>query len=466
MLRPRLSCFPPHANPPIDLIVRIYRKYSNFFALRKKRGQETYYMAFSSLGLSKILLQAVAEQGYSTPTPIQIKAIPVVLSGRDLMAAAQTGTGKTAAFTLPLLQHLIDHPAESRHRHLPRALVLVPTRELAAQVAESVRNYGRHTPIRSVMVYGGVGIQPQIDALRRGADVLIATPGRLLDLIGQGKADLSGIRFLVLDEADRMLDMGFIHDLKRILALLPKRRQNLLFSATYTQEVRAVASGWLDRPESVEVAPRNTTAEKVNQRIYHVAKTGKQPLLSHLLRTGQWGQTLVFTRTKHGANRLAEQLDRDGFRVAVIHGNKSQSARIRALSDFKEDKVQILVATDIAARGLDIHQLPHVVNYELPNVPADYVHRIGRTGRAGASGEAVSLVSPDETTQLRDIERLLGKKLPAHSDPIAIHPTDSHTPNPGSTNEPGTGRPPRSGTGRTHTARFSKGPANQSRRPT
>jgi len=422
-------------------------------------------MAFSSLGLSKILLQAIAEQGYSNPTPIQIKAIPVVLSGRDVMAAAQTGTGKTAAFTLPLLQHLIDHPAEARNRQLPRALVLVPTRELAAQVADSVRNYGRHTGLKSVMVYGGVGIQPQIEALRRGSDLLIATPGRLLDLIGQGKADLSGIRFLVLDEADRMLDMGFIHDLKRILALLPKRRQNLLFSATYSQEIRSMARAWLDQPESIEVAPRNTAAESVDQRVYHVDKTAKQALLTHIMREGNWGQTLVFTRTKHGANRLAQQLERDGFQVAVIHGNKSQSARIRALDDFKADKVQILVATDIAARGLDIHQLPHVVNYELPNVPADYVHRIGRTGRAGATGEAVSLVSPDEVPQLRDIERLLGRKLPALADPIGGYPvgkTESAPVN----NEPGIARPHRSTSRRTHTARFSKGPANPSRRPT
>ncbi len=403
-------------------------------------------MAFSTLGLSKILLEAIAEQGYSTPTPIQIKAIPAVLSGRDLMAAAQTGTGKTAAFTLPLLQHLLDHPSsvDGRHKHLPRALVLVPTRELAAQVAESVRNYGRHTPIRTVMIYGGVGMQPQIDALRRGVDVLIATPGRLLDLVGQGKADLSAIRFLVLDEADRMLDMGFIHDLKRILALLPKKRQNLLFSATYTQDIRDMAANWLQRPESIEVAPRNTAAESVEQHVYHVDKASKQTLLTHLMRTGEWGQTLVFTRTKHGANRLAQQLERDGFQVAVIHGNKSQSARIRALTDFKADKVQILVATDIAARGLDIHQLPHVVNYELPNVPSDYVHRIGRTGRAGASGEAVSLVCADEAPLLRDIEKLLGKKLAAHTSPVSKPVVDGQKSL--ATSVPGesvTARPPR-----------------------
>jgi ATP-dependent RNA helicase RhlE len=412
-------------------------------------------MAFSSLGLSKILLRAIAEQGYSTPTPIQRQAIPAVLSGRDLMAAAQTGTGKTAAFTLPLLQHLIDDAqpsGRSAPHRLPRALVLVPTRELAAQVGESIRNYGRHTPIKIAVLFGGVGMQPQIEALRRGVDVVIATPGRLLDLLGQRQANLSAIEFLVLDEADRMLDMGFIHDLKRILALLPRKRQNLLFSATYSKEIRTLASGLLNEPESIEVAPRNAPAESVEQRVYHVPKTGKQALLAHLLRSGSWGQTLVFTRTKHGANRLAEQLGRDGFQVAVIHGNKSQSARTQALADFKQDRVQILVATDIAARGLDIQQLPHVVNYELPNVPADYVHRIGRTGRAGAIGEAVSLVSPDEAPQLRDIERLLGRKLPAHAAPgegrspafedSATH--DSRSPRSPAPNRNHESRPPRS----------------------
>lgn len=411
-------------------------------------------MAFSSLGLSKTLLQAVADKGYSNPTPIQLKAIPVVLSGRDLMASAQTGTGKTAAFTLPLLQHLLDHPADTHRHSLPRALVLVPTRELAAQVAENVKVYGKHTSLRTTLVYGGVGLKPQIDALRRGVDVLIATPGRLLDLIGQGYADLSAVRFLVLDEADRMLDMGFIHDLKRILTLLPKRRQNLLFSATYTREVRAMAATWLNNPDSIEVAPRNTTAERVSQCVYHVDKSDKASLLCHLFRAGQWGQTLVFTRTKHGANRLGQHLEREGFQVAVIHGNKSQSARIRALSDFKDDKVQILVATDIAARGLDIHQLPHVVNFELPNVPADYVHRIGRTGRAGASGEAVSLVCPDETVHLRDIEKMLGKKLQAHNNPLPGSTAEVSS-SPAPRHEPGPDTParPRS---RPHTARFNK----------
>jgi ATP-dependent RNA helicase RhlE len=381
-------------------------------------------MAFHSLGLSEALLRAVADQGYASPTPIQAQAIPAVLAGRDLLAAAQTGTGKTAAFTLPLLHRLADSPRSGgRPDRTPRALVLVPTRELAAQVSDSVRVYGRHTGLRAAVVFGGVGLQPQVTALRRGIDLLIATPGRLLDLAGQRHADLSGIEFLVLDEADRMLDMGFIHDIKRILGLLPKVRQNLLFSATFSEDIRRLAAGILHRPLSIEVAPRNAPAELVSHSVYHVAKTGKQALLAHLLSQGGWGQTLVFTKTKHGANRLAEQLDRDGFRVAVIHGNKSQSARTQALADFKEDRVQILVATDIAARGLDIQQLPHVVNYELPQVPEDYVHRIGRTGRAGTDGTAVSLVCADESPQLRDIERLLGRRLPAQPIPEAVSST-------------------------------------------
>jgi ATP-dependent RNA helicase RhlE len=378
-------------------------------------------MDFSSLGLSEALLRAVADQGYASPTPIQAQAIPAVLAGRDLLAAAQTGTGKTAAFTLPLLQRLAgDTLAPDRPGRLPRVLVLVPTRELAAQVSESVRLYGRHTGLRAAVVFGGVSMQSQIATLRRGVDILIATPGRLLDLVGQRHAHLSGIEFLVLDEADRMLDMGFIHDIKRILGLLPKVRQNLLFSATFSEDIRKLAGGLLHDPLSIEVAPRNAPAELVSQSIYHVPKAGKQVLLAHLMAEGRWGQTLVFTRTKHGANRLAEQLDRAGFQVAVIHGNKSQSARTQALAAFKDDRVQILVATDIAARGLDIQQLPHVVNYELPHVPEDYVHRIGRTGRAGADGAAVSLVCREETAQLRDIERLLGRRLPACPVPEAL----------------------------------------------
>ena len=382
-------------------------------------------MAFSSLGLDKCLLRAIAEQGYSAPTPIQSQAIPAVLAGRDLLAAAQTGTGKTAAFTLPLLQHLLDLDRTGERRQpgrAPRVLVLAPTRELAAQVNDSVRNYGRFTPIRAAVIFGGVGMQPQIDALRRGIDILIATPGRLLDLVSQGHARLREIDVLVLDEADRMLDMGFIRDIKRILTLLPKARRNLLFSATFSKEIRELAADILHKPLNVEVAPHNATADRVEQCLYRVSRDCKQPLLAHLITAGRWGQTLVFTRTKHGANRLAQQMERDCFQVAVIHGIKSQNARTRALSDFKEDRIQILVATDIAARGLDIRDLPQVVNFELPDVPADYVHRIGRTGRAGAGGEAISLVSAEEATQLRDIERLLGRKLPMREAPEGVEP--------------------------------------------
>jgi ATP-dependent RNA helicase RhlE len=376
-------------------------------------------MSFSSLGLSEALLHAIAEQGYETPTPIQTQAIPAVLDGRDLLAAAQTGTGKTAAFTLPILQRLLNQAASSpRTRRNPRVLVLTPTRELAAQVGESIRAYGCHTPLRAAIIFGGVGMQPQIDTLRRGVDILVATPGRLLDHAGNRCVDLSGIEVLVLDEADRMLDMGFIHDIRRVLSLLPKKRQNLLFSATFSDDIRKLASGILHAPLSIEVAPRNAPAEGVSHHIYRIDKGAKRVLLAHLMRTQRWGQTLVFTRTKHGANRLAEQLDRDGFLVAAIHGNKSQTARTRALADFKENRIQVLVATDIAARGLDIEELPHVVNYELPNVPEDYVHRIGRTGRAGASGEAVSLVCPEEAANLKGIERVLGRKLPVGETPM------------------------------------------------
>ena len=382
-------------------------------------------MAFSSLGLDTTLLRAIAEQGYSAPTPIQSQAIPAVLAGRDLLAAAQTGTGKTAAFTLPLLQRYLDmNRTGERNRpgRAPRVLVLVPTRELAAQVSDSVRTYGQFTSVRSAVIFGGVGMQPQIDALRKGLDILIATPGRLLDLVEQGYAKLNEIDVLVLDEADRMLDMGFIRDIKRIITLLPKVRQNLLFSATFSREIRALAAGILHKPLSVEVAPPNATADRVEQHIYRAEKAMKAPLLAHLIQDGQWGQTLVFTRTKHGANKLAQVLEREGLTVGVIHGNKSQSARTKALADFKEYRVQVLVATDIAARGLDIRELPHVVNFELPDVPADYVHRIGRTGRAGAGGEAISLVSAEESTQLRDIERLLGRKLPLRAAPDGVKP--------------------------------------------
>lgn len=368
-------------------------------------------MTFSTLGLSAEILRAVAEQGYSEPTPIQAKAIPVVLDGRDLLAGAQTGTGKTAGFTLPLLQRL--HAAGRPQHKAPRALVLTPTRELAAQVQESVRTYGKYLPLRSTVIFGGVGINPQIEALRRGVDILVATPGRLLDHAGQRTVDLSQIEFLVLDEADRMLDMGFIHDIRKVLALLPTKRQNLLFSATFSDDIRRLAEKLLNNPASVEVASRNSTAERVDQLVHPVDKSRKRALLSHLISNGDWRQVLVFTRTKHGANRLAEQLERDGLTAAAIHGNKSQNARTRALGDFKRGAIRVLVATDIAARGLDIQELPHVVNYELPNVPEDYVHRIGRTGRAGAAGQALSLVSGDENKLLGAIQRLLKRQIPS-----------------------------------------------------
>ncbi|MCG6863724.1 MAG: DEAD/DEAH box helicase [Chromatiaceae bacterium] len=365
-------------------------------------------MAFSALGLSAELLRAVAAQGYARPTPIQSQAIPAVLSRRDILAGAQTGTGKTAAFTLPMLQLLSESTGQ---HHLPRSLVLTPTRELAAQVGESVSTYGRHLPLRSMQIFGGVGMGPQLAQLRRGVDIIVATPGRLLDHAGQHNVDLSTIELLVLDEADRMLDMGFIHDIRRIVNLLPRERQNLLFSATYSREIEQLAKGLLNHPQRIEVAPRNTAAETVKQLMYSVAKEQKRALLSHLIRCGDWQQVLVFTRTKHGANRLAQQLERDGITAAAIHGNKSQGARTRALADFKRGAVRTLVATDIAARGLDIDRLPQVVNFELPHVPEDYVHRIGRTGRAGAEGTAISLVCADERALLVGIEKLLERRI-------------------------------------------------------
>jgi ATP-dependent RNA helicase RhlE len=368
-------------------------------------------MSFDTLGLSAELLRAVQEQGYTQPTPIQARGIPSVLEGRDLLAAAQTGTGKTAAFALPLLQKMADEHPNPRGSRAPRTLVLVPTRELAAQVGESFQFYGRHLQQRTMLIFGGVSARPQVDALRQGVDIVVATPGRLLDHANERAIDLTKIRYLVLDEADRMLDMGFIRDIRRVLGMLPKNRQNLLFSATFSDEIRALANGLLRNPLTVEVSPRNTPAELVEHRVHMVTQGEKRAVLSHLLREGTTPQTLVFTRTKHGANRLAEQLERDGLQCAAIHGNKSQSARTRALADFKAYKVQVLVATDIAARGLDISELPQVVNYELPHVPEDYVHRIGRTGRAGSAGQALSLVSDDEHDRLRAIERVLGRKI-------------------------------------------------------
>jgi len=371
-------------------------------------------MSFELLGLRPELLRAVSEKGYSTPSPIQSQAIPAVLAGGDLIAGAQTGTGKTAAFVLPMLQRLTEATHSGR---APRALVLTPTRELAAQVAESARAYGKYLNLRTAVVFGGVSINPQIDAMRAGCDLLIATPGRLLDLAEQRAADLREVQCFVLDEADRMLDMGFIHAIRRVLKLLPPRRQNLMFSATYSEEIRELASRFVKNPVIVDVAPRNATADKVDQTVYRVSKEHKRHLLAHLIDSGNWHQVLVFTRTKHGANRLAQQLEGAGIRSAAIHGNKSQGARVRALSDFKDNRVTALVATEVAARGLDIKELPHVVNYELPNVPEDYVHRIGRTARAGTTGSAVSLVAPDEAPLLRDIERLLRRSLPVSALP-------------------------------------------------
>jgi ATP-dependent RNA helicase RhlE len=367
-------------------------------------------MTFDQLGLSSALLRAIEKKGYSEPSPIQAKAIPAVLSGKDVMAAAQTGTGKTAAFTLPILQRLNASAPIKPHRI--RALILTPTRELAAQVAQSVSTYGLHTPLKSAVVFGGVKINPQIAQLRRGVDILIATPGRLLDLHGQGEVDFGELEILVLDEADRMLDMGFIHDIRRILKLLPAERQNLLFSATFAAEIRELTKKFLQDPIEVEVASRNATADKVEQWVYPVDKKRKGALLRELVEEKCWTQVLVFSRTKHGANRLAQQLDKAGIEATAIHGNKSQGARTRALEDFKSGRLRVLVATDIAARGLDIAQLPQVVNFDLPNVAQDYVHRIGRTGRAGASGKAYSLVCADEIKQLNDIEQLIQRHLP------------------------------------------------------
>lgn len=368
-------------------------------------------MSFASLGLSAEILRAVVDKGYSEPTLIQRQAIPVILDGSDILAGAQTGTGKTAGFTLPLLQRL-NASSPSTGRRPIRALILTPTRELAAQVEESVRTYGKYLSLKSTVVFGGVGIHPQIETLRRGVDILVATPGRLLDHIGQKTLDLSHVEILVLDEADRMLDMGFIRDIRKILALLPRARQNLLFSATFSQEIKQLADGLLSSPVLIEAARRNTAADLVSQVVHPVDRERKRELLSFLIGSNNWKQVLVFTRTKHGANRLAEQLRRDGISATAIHGNKSQGARTRALAEFKQGMAQVLVATDIAARGLDIDQLPHVVNFELPNVPEDYVHRIGRTGRAGNEGEALSLVCVDEYGLLRDIERLLKRAIP------------------------------------------------------
>ncbi|MCP9337328.1 DEAD/DEAH box helicase [Stutzerimonas xanthomarina] len=373
-------------------------------------------MSFASLGLSEALAGAVEAAGYTQPTPVQQRAIPAVLQGRDLMVAAQTGTGKTGGFALPVLEILFPggHP-DREHRHgprQPRVLVLTPTRELAAQVHDSFKVYARDLPLKSAVIFGGVGMNPQVQAIAKGLDVLVACPGRLLDLANQKAVDLSHVEILVLDEADRMLDMGFIHDVKKVLAKLPTKRQNLLFSATFSKDITDLASKLLHEPEKIQVTPPNTTVERIEQRVFRLPATHKRALLAHLITQGAWEQVLVFTRTKHGANRLAEYLDKHGLPAVAIHGNKSQNARTKALADFKANQVRILVATDIAARGLDIDQLPHVVNFELPNVEEDYVHRIGRTGRAGRSGEAISLVAPDEEKLLKGIERMTKQKIP------------------------------------------------------
>ncbi|HET7686650.1 MAG TPA: DEAD/DEAH box helicase [Candidatus Limnocylindria bacterium] len=431
-------------------------------------------MTFSALGLTPDLLRAVAQQGYTDPTPVQREAIPLVLAGRDLLAGAQTGTGKTAAFVLPLLQRLAaSAPRGGRPGQRPtiRALVLAPTRELAIQVEESVRVYGSGQT-RSTAIYGGVGFHGQFAALRRGVEVVVATPGRLLDHTRQGTIDLRHVEILVLDEADRMLDMGFIRDIRQVISLLPAQRQNLLFSATFSNEIRSLAEGMMDRPASVQVTPRNTPTDLVEQVVHPVDRERKRELLVHLVRSREIDQALVFTRTKHGANKLVEQLNRDGIAAAAIHGNKSQPQRIRALADFRAGRILLLVATEVAARGLDIEQLPHVVNFELPMVPSDYVHRIGRTGRAGSTGIAVSLVCVDEGPMLRDIERLLGSPIPQvvvdgfepdrtiRPEPIRMR-SQGHRPGPRGQGRPGGG--PRGGASigrapRRWTSRSRRGP--------
>ena len=423
-------------------------------------------MTFDSLGLAEPLLRAVHEAGYDTPTPIQAQAIPAVLSGGDVMGGAQTGTGKTAGFVLPMLHRLMAQPAvrDARGKLPIRALILTPTRELAAQVEESVRTYGKHSKLSSMVMFGGVGMQPQVDKLRRGVDILVATPGRLLDHHGQRTLDLSHVEIFVLDEADRMLDMGFIHDIKKVLAVLPQKKQSLLFSATFSDEVKGIADRLLNAPVLIEVARRNQTAELIAQKVHPVGREMKKDLLVHLVKDNDWHQVLVFTRMKHGANRLVEHLLKHDITAMAIHGNKSQTARTKALADFKKGDLQVLVATDIAARGIDIDQLPHVVNFELPNVPEDYVHRIGRTGRAGTKGEAISLVCVDENGFLRDIERLTKNEIPKEIVP-GFEPPAHERPEPivlgrmviGEGAGRGGARPRRDGPGRADSGRSSHG---------
>ncbi|WP_405576585.1 DEAD/DEAH box helicase [Winogradskyella sp. Asnod2-B02-A] len=384
-------------------------------------------MSFKSLGLSEPLLKAIQKKGYETPSPIQSKAIPSVLEGKDVLASAQTGTGKTAGFTLPLL-HLLSNGAQQRHRPI-RALILTPTRELAAQVYANVKEYSEFLNIRSTVIFGGVNQKPQVNKLSQGVDVLVATPGRLIDLENQGVISLNKVEIFVLDEADRMLDMGFLRDIERVMKLMPAKRQNLMFSATFSKDIKKLAYSILNNPVQVEATPENTAVEVIDQKVYRVAKGKKTGLIIKLISEGNWKQVLVFTRTKHGANKLCKKMISDGITAAAIHGNKSQGARTKALAGFKNGSVRVLVATDIAARGLDIPLLPHVINFELPNVSEDYVHRIGRTGRAGASGEAISLVSADETTFLRDIEKLIDMK-------IEIEIVEGFEPDPNASTEP------------------------------
>ena len=384
-------------------------------------------MSFRSLGLSEPLLRAISKKGYETPSPIQAKAIPPVLEGKDVLASAQTGTGKTAGFTLPLLHNLTKQQSQ-RHRPI-RALILTPTRELAAQVYTNVKEYSEFLDIRSAVIFGGVNQKPQVATIKNGIDVLVATPGRLIDLENQGLLSLKRVEIFVLDEADRMLDMGFLRDIERVMKLIPNKRQNLMFSATFSKDIKKLAYSILNRPVQVEATPENTAVEVIEQKVYRVAKTKKTGLIIKLISEGDWQQVLVFTRTKHGANRLTKKMISAGITAAAIHGNKSQGARTKALAGFKSGKIRVLVATDIAARGLDIPLLPNVVNFELPNISEDYVHRIGRTGRAGASGEALSLVSADETSYLKNIEKLIAQKIP-------IEIIEGFEPDPNASTEP------------------------------
>ncbi len=424
-------------------------------------------MSFLTLGLAEPLTRAIDKLGYDQPTPIQLQAIPLILEGRDLLAAAQTGTGKTASFTLPLLQRLSEGPSATANR--ARALILTPTRELAAQVAESVAQYGQFLQLRSTVVYGGVKINPQMMALRRGVDILIATPGRLMDLYQQNAVRFDTLEVLVLDEADRMLDMGFINDIRKIIALLPKKRQTLLFSATFSSPIRQLAGSLMQNPAEVSVSPRNTTAAAVQQSIIPVDKSRKSALLASLINQPDWSQVLVFCRTKHGANKLTKQLDGIGVQAAAIHGNKSQGARTKALADFKAGKIQALIATDIAARGLDIDRLPHVVNFDLPNIAEDYVHRIGRTGRAGATGEAISLVCAEEIAELHGIEKLIGAAIPrielpefAPTEPLPTTSNGIKKPQP--TQRPRSAKSSGAKTSQGHLAKAGKSPDNRPRR--